>query len=410
VSGKRASLLGARGFRWLVFGQAVSRLGDGLYAAAIAWLAWTLQHEAAAVAAVVVAANAPAFAATLIGASFADRYDRCRLMIGTDLARGILVGGAAAVVAAGAMNFAGLLITTVVVALAGGPFAPARNALVPQLVARERLLEANGVLQVSFRAAYFAGPLLLAPLLAVTSLPAALALDAITFAISAGTLAPVRATARHLPAVRVRLLGDLREGWATVRACPDVLQVIATFVCGLVLASGFLSVGLIALVNRSLGGGGRYGLLLGISGVCEIVGALVLARLRLGNLALAAVLAWGLVGAFRLPLGLTTTTVEAALLLAVTGFASALTDIPLIALIQARIPERHLAKALGLWEAGIAGAVAAAPFVAAAAISGIGVSGGFLLSGASLLLVSLASALTLRYTAALAALRQGQTA
>jgi hypothetical protein len=34
-----------------------------------------------------VAANAPTFLATIIGASYADRFDRRRLMIATDLVR-----------------------------------------------------------------------------------------------------------------------------------------------------------------------------------------------------------------------------------------------------------------------------------------------------------------------------------
>ena len=71
-------------------------------------------------------------------------------------------------------------------------------------------------------------------------------------------------------------------------------------------------------------------------------------------------------GAFRFPLGLAASPLLAAGLLAVTGFASALTDIPLTALVQQRIPDRHLAKALGLWEAGIAAAIAIAPVIAAA--------------------------------------------
>ena len=86
--------------------------------------------------------------------------------------------------------------------------------------------------------------------------------------------------------------------------------------------------------------------------MAEVFGALAVARLRLRNLARTAVLAWALLGAFRFPLGLAASPLLAAGLLAVTGFASALTDIPLIALVQQRIPDRHLAKALGLWEGG----------------------------------------------------------
>src|SRR5215472_721846 len=103
------------------------------------------------------------------------------------------------------------------------------------------------------------------------------------------------------------------------------------------------------VLHGRAGHAGEYGLLLGIAGVAEVFGALVIARLHLRNLARIAVLAWVLPGAFRLPLA--TSPLLAAGLLAVTGLASALTDIPLIALVQQRIPDRHLAKALGLWEA-----------------------------------------------------------
>jgi len=110
------------------------------------------------------------------------------------------------------------------------------------------------------------------------------------------------------------------------------------------------------------------------------------------------VLAWVLLGVFRFPLGLATSTLLAAGLLAVTGFASALTDIPLIALVQQRIPDRHLAKALGLWEAGIAGAIAIAPIIGTAIIDSAGVGTGFMLSGAALIVIGGVAALALNRT------------
>ena len=62
------------------------------------------------------------------------------------------------------------------------------------------------------------------------------------------------------------------------------------------------------------------------------------------------------------------------------------------------MPERHLAKALGLWEAGIAGAVAIAPVIATAIIDTVGVSAGFMLSGAALVVIGAAAALALTRT------------
>jgi len=390
------ALLRSRNFALLFTGQGVSRLGDGLYVAAVAWLAWSLTHAVGAVAVVTIAANAPTFVVTLIGASYADRYDRRRLMIGTDLARGALVGVAALLLALGLLHFALLVAFAAVLAAIGAPFAPARDALVARIAPADALVTANGLLQVSFRAAFFVGPLLLAPLLAMASMPVVLILDALTFAVSAATLTAIDVPPASRARARLGLRDDLGAGLAALRREPDVLLVIATFVLALAAASGFLTVGVIALVGQKLGAhAGEYGLLLGIAGVAEVFGALVIARLHLRNLARTAVLAWALLGAFRLPLGLATSALLAAGLLAVTGFASALTDIPLIALVQQRIPDRHLAKALGLWEAGIAGATAIAPVIATTIIDSVGVSTGFMLSGAALIVIGVIAALAL---------------
>lgn len=394
------AVLRNRDFLLLFAGQGISRLGDGLYTAAVAWLAWTISHDPASVGYVILAANLPTFLATVIGASYADRYDRRKLMIATDLGRAALVALAPPLLLADALSLTVLTAGAAVLSLIGAPFAPARNAIVPRIVPPERLVEANGLLQVAFRSAYFVGPLMLAPLLAFASMPVVFALNAVTFLASAAALARMRV--QHVPAEKVGLRADLAAGFAVLRGAPDVMVVIGTFVLALVAASGFLTVGVVALVGGSLdGGGGQYGLLLGIAGIAEVFGAFAVAKLPLRNLALTAVLAWALLGAFRFPLGLTTTPLAAGALLAVTGFSSALTDIPLVALVQQRIPDRHLAKVFGLWEGGIAGAVALAPVIAAFLIAHVGVQTGFMLSGVTLIALSGAAALTLARAGAL---------
>ncbi|MGX9885512.1 MFS transporter [Streptomyces sp. NPDC002276] len=385
------SLLKDRDFLLLFAGQGVSRFGDGLYTAATAWLAWSLTKDPAAVALVSVSAFAPAFVATFVVASYADRHDRRKLMIASDLARLAVVAGAVALLSFGLLNLPLLMATTALLALIGAPFAPARNAIVTQLVPVDRLQQANGLLQVAFRAAFFIGPLMLAPLLAHGSLRLVLVVDGLTFVVSAGAVAAIRVERPTWTGAQAGLWSDLGAGLKAVRAAPDVLVVIVTFVLALALANGFLTVGLVTVVGQ----GGRYGLLLGISGVAEVIGALLLARLPIRRLALAAVLAWAVLGIFRAPLGAVTSTTVAAVLLAATGMASALTDIPLIALVQQRVPAHHLAKALGLWEAGVAGALAVSPLVASTAITLAGAKDAFLLSGAALVMLAVTAALVL---------------
>ncbi|MFD3377518.1 MULTISPECIES: MFS transporter [unclassified Streptomyces] len=385
------SLLRDRDFLLLFAGQGVSRFGDGLYTASTAWLAWSLTKDPAAVALVSVSAFAPAFLATFVVASYADRHDRRKLMIASDLARLAVVAGAVVLLSLGLLNLPLLVATTALLALIGAPFAPARNAIVTQIVPADLLQQANGLLQVAFRAAFFVGPLALAPLLAHGSLELVLVLNGLTFVVSAGAVAAIRTGRPASTVARTGLWSDLGAGLKAVRAAPDVLVVIVTFVLALTLANGFLTVGLVAVVGQ----GGQYGLLLGISGVAEVIGALLLARLPIRRLALAAVLAWAVLGVFRAPLGVVTSTTVAAVLLAATGLASALTDIPLIALVQRRVPDHHLAKALGLWEAGIAGALSVSPFVASTAIKLAGARNAFLLSGAALVALAATAAAVL---------------
>ncbi|MEU5011614.1 MFS transporter [Streptomyces sp. NPDC021749] len=385
------SLLRDRNFLLLFVGQGVSRFGDGLYTAATAWLAWSLTKDPAAVALVGVAAFAPAFVATFVGASYADRHDRRKLMVTTDLVRVAVLAAALGLLSLGLLNLPVLVAATALLALVGAPFAPARNAIVTQIVPGERLLQANGLLQVAFRAAFFVGPLMLAPLLAYGSLQLALVVNGLTFVVSAGAVAAIRVPRPAPSDSRAGLWSDLAAGLRAVRAAPDALVVIVTFALALALTNGFLTVGLVGVAAQ----GSQYGLLLGVAGVAEVVGALLISQLPVRRPAMAAVLAWALLGIFRAPLGMVTSGAVAAVLLAATGLASALTDIPLIAVVQQRIPPHHLAKALGLWEAGVAGALTVSPFVASTVITLVGVRRAFLLSGAALVVLAVIAALVL---------------
>ncbi len=341
----------------------------------------------AGVAVVASAATAPLLAGSVLGASYADRHDRRRLMIAADLVRLALLLGLAGALVHGVPLWA-LAGFALAEGSAAAVFTPARLALVPAIVPSGRLLQANGILQACFMASFGLGPLLLGPLLAVTAMPGVVAIDAASFAISAAALTgirPVRAAAtRADPGMRA----DLAAGWRAFRAAPDVPLVLVTFTAALVAASGFLSVGLPSWVARAHGGPGTLGLLQGTAGAAELAGAVVLSRLRLRRLAAGSVAAWGVLGVFRLFLGATRRLAAGLPLMAGTGLASAATDIPLIALLQARIPEQHLGKAMALWYTGIATATTISPPLAALAIHAWGLTASFALSGAALAALS----------------------
>jgi len=390
-----APRLWTRPFALLAVGQAVSRLGDGMFATALTWIALRTGGPGA-VAVVASATAAPLIAGSVIGASYADRHDRRRLMIATDLLRLALVLGLAAALAVGRVPLTGLAVFGVAEGSAAAIFTPARFALVPQIVPASGLLRANGILQACFMASFWIGPLLLGPLLVVTAMAGVVAVDAATFAISAATLAALpRIPAASAGTSRLGTRADLAAGWAAVRSAPGVLLVLGTFTVALTLASGFLAVGLPAWAARAQGGPGTLGLLQGTAGVAELTGALALSQIRLRRLAPTAVAAWGVLGGFRLFLGAARSLAAGLPLMAGTGLASAATDLPVIALLQARIPARHLGKAIALWQAGVAAAVTLSPLLAALVIGAAGLTAGFAVSGAALVALSGLSLLAL---------------
>ncbi|MGH3302045.1 MAG: MFS transporter, partial [Streptosporangiaceae bacterium] len=335
--------------------------------------------------------------------SYADRHDRRRLMIGADVIRLALLLGLAAALLRGSVPLGVLAGFALAEGSAGAVFAPARLALVPALVPPGQLLRANGILQACFMATFGIGPLLLGPLLAVTAMPGVIAVNAATFAVSAVSLAAIRLPPSPAPQpAKPGMRRDLAAGWHTVRSAPDVPLVLCTFAAALVLASGFLAVGLPAWVSRAHNGPGTLGLLQGTAGIAELTGALVLSRLRLRRLAITAVSAWGVLGGFRLFLGGTHRLTAGLPLMAGTGLASAATDIPVIALLQTRIPGQHLGKAIALWYTGIAAATTISPPLAALAIHAWGLTTSFAMSGTALIALSglSLSRLTRRHPAA----------
>lgn len=136
--------------------------------------------------------SSPAIATIVIGASLADRFGQRRLMIAADLGRALLIATTSLLAAGGLLGIWGLTAIAAATGLAGTAFTPARNAIVPSVVPASQLAAANGLLQASFGAAFFAGPLLLAALSPMLPLPGLFMACAAGFIVSVVTLAAMR--------------------------------------------------------------------------------------------------------------------------------------------------------------------------------------------------------------------------
>lgn len=94
VQGRDPAALGHRDFQLLLGGQAISNTGDWLYNVSLIVYVLDVTHAGTWVAATNLVRFLPYVLFGTFGGVIADRYDRKRVIIGTDLARAVALIGA----------------------------------------------------------------------------------------------------------------------------------------------------------------------------------------------------------------------------------------------------------------------------------------------------------------------------
>jgi Na+/melibiose symporter-like transporter len=268
-----------RDFRLLWIGQAVSLLGDGIYLVAIAWLVYDISNEPGALALVGLAWTLPQVAGLLVGGVLSDRFERRRLLVIADLLRFAAIALIAALALAEAAELWHLVVLVVFYGLGEALFQPAFTAIVPDVVPREELLQANALKELMEPLGLrFAGPALGGLLIALFDVGVAFLVDAVTFAVSAVAVALM--TRQSPPRETVgSMRRDLAEGFAYVRAHAWLWATLVGAALFLFLTFGPFEVLLPYIIRNELGGDAdTFGLVLAAGGLGSIMAALTLSR------------------------------------------------------------------------------------------------------------------------------------
>lgn len=273
------STLQLRDFRLLWTGLTVSLIGDGLYFVALAWEVYRISNAPGAMSAVGLAWTLPLVLFVLLGGIVSDRFDRRKVLIASDLLRG------SAVLAMSILSFTDtiqLWHVYVLVAVYGTGeafFGPAFGAIVPQVVAKDKLVEANAldslVYPLGFR---FIGPAMGGWLVAAYGAGLAFAVDAATFVVSGLAVSFMRRLpARTDEPITFRSsMTELKEGFRFVRSQPWLWGTLASAALALLCFWGPLEVLLPYLVKNDLDGtAGNYGAVLAFGGVGAVLISLI---------------------------------------------------------------------------------------------------------------------------------------
>jgi MFS transporter, DHA3 family, macrolide efflux protein len=276
-------------FRRTYLAVAASELGDALHYIALMWFAFDV-GGAGGVIAVRLADSIPALLFGLHGGLAADRFSRKRLMVGSDLVRGVVLVPVAIAGLAGSLPLWGLVVASFVLEGATSFFAPAYGALVPTLVDRANVQRANALVQSAVQSLSIGGWALAAAFLTFMPVSVFFAVNAASFFVSAALLAGLHHGTehdRHLDAPR------LRAGLVALRPRPYLAAGVTALGVAVTITSGTWIAGVPKLVRDTLhhGAGGFSILMVGYA-FGSILGGVYLARVRIVNKARASLVAW----------------------------------------------------------------------------------------------------------------------
>jgi MFS family permease len=302
----RASLapLTNRNFAWYYASRFVDTVGTSMGMIALAFAVLDIDGASAtSVGQVMAAHTVPLIVFMLWGGVIADRLPRTLVLQGSNLAAAATMGTAAYLFVSGQAELWMIIVLAALNGIADALGFPAMSSMVPQLVPRDQLQSANALLSMSRGAISIVGPSVAALLVVTVGSGWALAVNALTWVLSAVFLIPVAIPPKPPKEEKTGTLQDLREGWS--------FFVRTTWLWVVVLAFGFLNaihVGAIftlgpALAKETFGEQG-WGFVLSAESAGLLVMTVILLRVRIRRPLLTGMIAISIEGIMMLTLGL----------------------------------------------------------------------------------------------------------
>lgn len=272
-----AGVLRRKDFRWFFAGTTVNRLGGMMTPVTMAFAVLHVDNSAEALSKVLAAEITANVLCALFGGVIADRFSRRVVLQSTYLSSAAVIGTTAFLLAT---DRATVPLLVLLATLAGGTTAfamPAMQGIVPQLVPRSELQQANALMSFVRNGAQFMGPVLGTMLVAFAGPQWALAVDAASYLVASVLLLPVALP----PVVRgdTGIVHELREGWGEFRSRTWLWVIVVAFGVLNAIQSGVIGVvgPVLAKNTESLGIRG-WGLVMGAQAVGMLVMSVVLLR------------------------------------------------------------------------------------------------------------------------------------
>jgi MFS family permease len=275
------AVLRERNFARYLGAVSVSHLGGGMANIALAFAVLEFGTPTD-LGIVLMSREIPMIIFLLLGGVFADRLPRRTILVGTDLVKGGAQVVTAILLFSGAAHVWNVALVQVAFGVATAFSRPVGIGLIKETVSDDHLQQANALAQLSRSTLSIVSPAVGALIVTLGSPAIAIAVDAVTFFVSALLIASMR-IAGTVRAVGSSVVADLRAGWHEFISRPWVVAIIASFgLFQLTFVPAILVLGP-SVANDHLNGAAGWGTIVAFEAVGAVVGGLLALRVRVSR-------------------------------------------------------------------------------------------------------------------------------
>ena len=273
-----------RNYTLFFSGQSVSLIGTWMQKTAVSWVVYSMTHSAFMLGLTVFASQFPSFVFSLFGGIAADRYNRYKLLLLTQIASLVQALLLAILVLTDHYTVWEILTLSVILGIINAFDVPARQPLIHELVPEKADLPNAVALNSSMvNLARLIGPALSGLVLGKFGAGICFLLNAVSFMAVIASLLLMKLPAYNPPAIKKKIVSELVEGFSYVKNTPviGVVLIMLSLVSLLVLPFDTLLPIFAQVVFN--GDAATFGYIFSFIGLGAVSGTFFLASLKTGT-------------------------------------------------------------------------------------------------------------------------------
>ncbi len=381
------STLAVRNFRLLWVGETVSVLGDQFYFVALPWLVLQMTGSGLALGSVLMTAAAARATLMLAGGVANDRFSSRTVMLLSNMVRCGIVSLLTVLVYTHALHLWHLYVVAAAFGTFDAFFYPAYISILPSLLEPGQLTAGNSLMQASVQLTGLIGPAAAGVVISQVGLAAAFGVDAASFLVSISMLALITAPAAAVSTHRTPL-ASLREGVSYALRHPVIRSLLVASATMSLFLNGPFAIGAPLLAKTRFGGAKALGVLFSSFAAGALTGTIVAGhdrdKRRLGPLL---VIVFGAAGLAMIALGMIWHVWISSSVLVLLGLIAGYSNIHMLAYLQRRTAPDKMGRVMSLIMFCGQGLLPLS-YIAAGAVSYIGVTALFLASGLTIIVIT----------------------